>query len=584
MARSAAFHRLQQLFALARFARAHDLRDPASIRAAAARAVATSGPTRRHVLGGLAGALAAATLPGGSGCNGDEGPPSEARIAIVGGGIAGIVCAHRLAEAGVEITVYEASDRVGGRMYTGRDLYPEGQVCELGGELIDSNHATLFALVDELDLQLDDRFGEPYAALRPETYWIDGAEVEDDTLLMQLVAVVDEIQADFDAAESDDAAYAALDVESLSAWLERRVPVATHPELHRVLDVAYRGEFGLENDEQSALNLIYLLGLDTDAFRIFGDSDERWHVHTGNDSIVTGLAERLPEGTVALEHRLVAARGSGPFSLTFDTPDGEHTVEVDKLVLALPFSILRELDTAELTLTDEKREIIDTLGYGTNAKLMAGFSRPVWREDHGALGSATTDLPFQQAWDTSLGQEGTAAILTNFLGGQAGLDAGEGTPEEWVTSVTLPGLDEVYPGTAEAYTAGSAVRMHWPTVPTMKGSYTCYRPGQWAFWSLEGEREGDVHFCGEHTSADFQGWMEGGAESGERVASEILGDLGLDLPASLERRAALQRLLPPIPRAGARNALRLLRARRAILGEWARRHREGRGITSAGGR
>jgi monoamine oxidase len=579
MARSAAFHRLQQLVALARFARAHDLRDPTSIRAAAARAAARgpsapTGPSRRDVLGGLAGTFAVAAVPGGSGCGGDEGPPSEARIAIVGGGIAGMLCAHRLAEAGVEATVYEATDRVGGRIYTGRDLFPEGQVCELGGELIDSNHATLFALADELELVLDDRFGGPYAALRPETYWVEGAEVDDDTLLMQLVGVVDEIQADFDAAESDDAAYAALDVESLAAWLDRRLPIDTYRELHVVLDVAYRGEFGLENDEQSALNLIYLLGLETDAFRIFGDSDERWHAHGGNDSFVTELAARLPDGTVALEHRLVAARGSGPFSLTFETPDGEHTVEVDTVVFALPFSILRELDTADLALGDEKREIIETLGYGTNAKVMAGFSRPVWREDHGALGSATTDLPFQQAWDTSLGQDGTTAILTNFLGGQAGLDAGDGTAEDWVTGVTLPGLDEVYPGAAAAYTAGSAVRMHWPTVPTQRGSYTCYRPGQWAFWSLEGEREGDLHFCGEHTSADFQGWMEGGAESGERVASEILDELGVALPSSLERRAALQQLLPPIPRE-ARNALRLLRARRAVYGAWARRHREG---------
>jgi hypothetical protein len=78
--------------------------------------------------------------------------------------------------------------------------------------------------------------------------------------------------------------------------------------------------------------------------------------------------------------------------------------------------------------------------------------------------------------------------------------------------------------------------------------------------------------------------MEGGAESGERVASEILEDLGVELPSSLERRAALQRLLPPIPRTGARNALRLLRARRAVYGEWARRQREERGITTAGGR
>ncbi|WP_266222201.1 flavin monoamine oxidase family protein [Paraliomyxa miuraensis] len=529
---------------------------------------------RRDVVTGMGSALALAAMPF-AGCRGDDDPPAgDVRIAIVGGGIAGVLCAYRLEQGGATVTLYEASDRLGGRMFTGRDLYPDGQVCELGGELIDTNHATLWALSEEFSIQLDDRQAGPYAALEVETFWIDGAAVDDDTLLQQLVAVIGEIQADFDAAENDDAAYAALDVESLTDWLERRVPIAQYRELHVVLDVAYRGEYGLENDQQSALNLIYLLGLDTDAFRIFGDSDERYHTHLGNDTFVTELAARLSDGAVALEHRLVAATGEGPFELTFETPDGELRVEADKVVFALPFSILREVDTAGLALSDEKREIIDTIGYGTNAKVMAGFERPVWREDHGASGAVTTDLPFQQSWDTSLGQDGATAILTNFLGGQAGLDSAAGEPEDWVTTVLLPGLDEVHPGSAAAYRSGSAVRMHWPTVPTQKGSYTCYQPGQWAFWSLEGEPEGDLHFCGEHTSPDFQGWMEGGAESGERVATEILDELGLELPDALLRRAALQRLLPPIPRSGRRNALRLLRARREVYAAWGRARRE----------
>lgn len=247
-------------------------------------------------------------------------------------------------------------------------------------------------------------------------------------------------------------------------------------------------------------------------------------------------------------------------------------VEADSVVFALPFTILREVDTSGLALSDTKREIIDTIGYGTNAKVMAGFSRPVWREDHGALGTVTADLPLQQTWDTSLGQDGTTAILTNFLGGRAGLESGEGTAEDWIATVLLPSLDQIYPGSAATYTPGSGVRMHWPTVPTHKGSYTCYRPGQWSFWPLEGEREGSLHFCGEHTSPDFQGWMEGAAESGERVATELIEDLGLELPASLHRRAELQRLLPPIPRE-ARNPLRLLRARRQVLAAWSERRR-----------
>ena len=137
----------------------------------------------------------------------------------------------------------------------------------------------------------------------------------------------------------------------------------------------------------------------------------------------------------------------------------------------------------------------------------------------------TSDLSFQQCWDTSIGQGGPEGVMTNFLGGQAGLDSGAGTAEAWFTTDWSPASSRCFPGRAAAYIADTAVRMHWPTVPTHKGSYTCYRPGQWASWALEGVREGNLHFCGEHCSPEFQGWMEGAAETGGLVAMEILDDL-----------------------------------------------------------
>ena len=84
----------------------------------------------------------------------------------------------------------------------------------------------------------------------------------------------------------------------------------------------------------------------------------------------------------------------------------------------------------------------------------------------------------------------------------------------------------------------------------MKASYACYLPGQWTtICSAEGDRVDKLHFCGEHTSVDFQGYMEGGCESGTRVADEILVDLGLkkpekDLPVCrLNCRANVARLM-----------------------------------------
>jgi monoamine oxidase len=86
--------------------------------------------------------------------------------------------------------------------------------------------------------------------------------------------------------------------------------------------------------------------------------------------------------------------------------------------------------------------------------------------------------------------------------------------------------------------------MDWPNQPFTLGSYASYRPGQWAFWSREGERVGNLHFCGEHTSLDFQGYMEGGAETGALVAAEIIADLGARVSPRLAALLDLKLRLP----------------------------------------
>lgn len=505
---------------------------------------------RRAFLRLSSAALATAALPSALAACGDDstGTPTEETIAIVGAGIAGLHCAHRLKQAGIVATVYEALDRVGGRMYTGRGTFPEdpAQYCELGGELIDTNHATLFALAEEFDIALDDRFSaelEPPGTTR-EIYFVNGSVVPEATIVEQFGEVAGLMAAAYEAAETDDAAFEELDNTSLDAWLVENVPVATYPELHAILQTAYRGEYGLENDRQSVLNLIYLIGSDTpDEFRIFGDSDERWHTHLGNDTFTTALANALDEGQLALEHRLVRASGSaGSYELEFATPSGNVTVQATRVVLALPFSVLRGVDLSGLELGADKREVIAGLSYGTNAKVMLGFTSKVWRDTHQTSGSMTTDLGVQQTWETTIGQEGAHGILTNFLGGEQGVASGNGAAADWAATV-LPNLETIWPGMTAAFT-GTAVRMHWPTVPTALGSYTCYEPGQWAFYGLEGERDGNVHFCGEHTSLDFQGWMEGAAESGGLVAAEILDELGVAKPQGLVAALGLKLHVP----------------------------------------
>ncbi|MBK9299782.1 MAG: FAD-dependent oxidoreductase [Bacteroidetes bacterium] len=67
------------------------------------------------------------------------------------------------------------------------------------------------------------------------------------------------------------------------------------------------------------------------------------------------------------------------------------------------------------------------------------------------------------------------------------------------------------------------VFVNWLDFPYTKGSYSCYKVGQWTSISgLEIEPIGHFYFAGEHCSEEFQGYMNGGAETGRSVAEAIL--------------------------------------------------------------
>jgi monoamine oxidase len=483
--------------------------------------------TRRDALkiGGLAAAGALLTncrtaVPASAALN----PP----VAIVGGGIAGLTAAYRLQQAGVPFELIEAQDRVGGRMWSLRNHFPDGQVVELGGELIDTGHESIRALASELAIELDDLHQEG-PGIRGDIWYFGGAVRSEAEIVGALRPVAAAIEADLGTLSGDgDVTYDApnngvtLDRLSIAQWLDGK---GVSGWIRTLLDVAYTTEFGLEIGEQSALNLLTMIDTSLDPFRIYGDSDERFHVRGGNDRIVSKLGElvssHVSSGTV-LESLRRAADGSLELGLRYGR--GTRTMRASRVILALPFTLLREVDLA-VELPAVKRLAIRELGYGTNAKLMTGFSQRLWRERDRSNGSVVADLPFQLVWETSRAQSGRSGVLTNFTGGRHGLEIGEGS-EALQAAAVVRDLEKIFPGIA-ATRNDVQVRFHWPTFRWMRGSYASYRPGQWTtIRGAEGETVGDIFFAGEHCSLDFQGFMEGGCETGERAAAAVLESLG----------------------------------------------------------
>lgn len=463
--------------------------------------------------GGWLGSANAATAP---------------RIAVVGAGLAGLTCAYQLRQAGYSAQLFEAADRVGGRCWTRRGDFADAQIAEHGGELIDQGHTEIRQLAQSLGLELDNLLAAEKNGATP-FYFFDGqpypvADATTDLKTIWKQIHNDAVDAGFPTLyNSSTPRGRELDRMSILDWINAYVPGGIGSRLGQLLDVAYNIEYGAESSEQSALNLIYLLAyLGPGQLRIFGPSNEKYHVRGGNDQIAARLAAAV-SGQLRLSHALEAIRLSqdGSYRLTFRNGSRSLDVSADRVVLALPFSILRSsVDYSQAGFRPLKQTAIQEQGMGTNSKLNVQFTDRHW-ESLGSNGETYADTGYQATWEVSRGQAGNSGILVDYTGGVIGASFNKGTPASRAAQF-LDQLDPVLPG-IKAKWNGRATLDYWPGNPYTRGSYSYWKVGQYTkFSGIEREPEMAVHFAGEHTSIDFQGYLNGAVESGQRAANEIL--------------------------------------------------------------
>jgi monoamine oxidase len=316
-----------------------------------------------------------------------------------------------------------------------------------------------------------------------------------------------------------------LDHMSIADWINRYVPGGISSKLGQLLDVAYTIEYGGDSTEQSSLNMLYLLAYSGQGqLRIFGPSNEKYHVAGGNDQISTRLANALA-GQITTGSELVAISrtATGGFTLTFQQGSTRRNVPADRVILALPFSILRSsVDYSGAGFSPLKVTAIEELGMGTNSKLHVQFDSRHW-VGLGSNGETFADTGYQNTWEVTRAQPGRPGILVDYTGGTVGASFdGEATSH---ASQFLEQIEPVLPGLADEWN-GRATLDYWPGYPWTLGSYSYWKVGQYTkFAGAERLREGNCHFAGEHTSIDFQGYLNGAVETGERAAGEILADL-----------------------------------------------------------
>ena len=453
--------------------------------------------------------------------------PTSQRVVIVGAGLAGLTAAYRLKQRGIVATVYEANTRLGGRCWTNRTTFADGQIAERGGELIDQYHANIRQLAQELGLVLDNAVAAEPNGTEP-FYYFDGtaypyAQAVDDMKAVWQTIKRDYVEAGYPTLYTSSTARGReLDALSIRQWIERSVPGGIRSPLGQLLDTAYCIEYGADTTDQSTLNLLYLLGgVGQGQIRIFGASNEKYKVRGGADQIVSRMAAAL-SGQIMTGKALsaVTARGNG-WVLDFDD---RTSVTADRVILALPFSVLRErVSLRNAGFSAIKLRAIRELGMGQNAKLALQFSSRHWNA-LGNGGDSYADTGYQSTWDVTRGQAGARGILVNYTGGPVAL-AQSGRLPGALAQQFLSQIEPVLPGLSARYT-GVVSFDDWARNPWSLGSYAYYRVGQYQqFSGAEREVIGSCHFAGEHTSQDSQGYLEGAVESGIRAAAEVAAAL-----------------------------------------------------------
>lgn len=477
----------------------------------------TEGVTRRAVLRALAAGPAVAALPAPAAIRRDE------RVAIVGGGIAGLSALHHLVRAGIDAHLYEARPRMGGRMHTRRD---DGRpTFERGGQLVNTDHADMHALLKAFGIGLVDRKASSHRTI----ILADGAEVPQTRLAAALRPIAAQIDADATLLDRNYAKHApGFDRVSIADYLERHAGLIREQWVRLLLESTSRTEYGVEPDQASALELLFNLPtVNGERVEVLGGSDERFVIDGGSDTLTTAIAAAHANRIQQRKEVIRIERAGTGLRLRFLDLT---TAEADRVIVAVPAGIARRIKYA-VPLAPDWRAFLPVMQLGRNEKRQVRtLSRP-WEPTLGSGGELWRTDPAGPAlgWDGGVAFRGERGqVWCNFLGGaQVGAD-----PDvRALLAACEPAAPDLTAAVPQPLTPADRDYTSWSTDPLTRGAYSNFPPGQLTRFGhlLWLEDEPHPHaaarllFAGEHLSDAFPGYMNGAAQTGRLAAAALLG-------------------------------------------------------------